>query len=205
MEGLRFLGYKCRHFPIEMTGLRNGELRIDYEQVQQYDALGDIPIARFYPELDRQFPNSKFILTVRESPAWLDSCRRHFRAGRWANHSKIGQLHEDIYGTAEFDEHRYRLAYQRFVDGVGVYFRDREDDLLVLNICAGDGWKKLCPFVGERRPWYRFPKCNRRGKSRKYLLGRATGATKAFWRRLSAPQVPNHDMLADNFRIRIPR
>ncbi|WP_017305649.1 sulfotransferase [Spirulina subsalsa] len=28
------------------------------------------------------------------------------------------------------------------------YFCDRPDSLLVLNIGAGEGWDKLCPFLG---------------------------------------------------------
>jgi hypothetical protein len=37
------------------------------------------------------------------------------------------------------------------------YFRDRPDDLLVMNICAGEGWEKLCPFLGLAIPKVKFP------------------------------------------------
>jgi hypothetical protein len=29
------------------------------------------------------------------------------------------------------------------------YFKDRPADLLVMNICAGEGWEKLCPFLNR--------------------------------------------------------
>jgi hypothetical protein len=42
------------------------------------------------------------------------------------------------------------------------YFRERPDDLLVLNICAGEGWERLCPFLGQDVPGIPFPWANRR-------------------------------------------
>ena len=40
------------------------------------------------------------------------------------------------------------------------YFRDRTDNLLVMNICAGEGWETLCPFLNKHTPNVQFPKLN---------------------------------------------
>ena len=43
------------------------------------------------------------------------------------------------------------------------YFRERPKDLLVLNVCAGEGWEKLCPFLNKERPDVPFPYLNKAG------------------------------------------
>ena len=40
------------------------------------------------------------------------------------------------------------------------YFRDRSDDILILDIISGDGWEKLCPFLDRDIPDVPFPKTN---------------------------------------------
>jgi 3'(2'), 5'-bisphosphate nucleotidase len=40
------------------------------------------------------------------------------------------------------------------------YFKDRPQDLLVIDVTAGEGWEKLCPFLGKPTPDIPFPKAN---------------------------------------------
>jgi len=44
---------------------------------------------------------------------------------------------------AEHSLYVYDLHYKNALE----YFKDRPDDLLILNIPAGDGWKPLCDFL----------------------------------------------------------
>ena len=37
------------------------------------------------------------------------------------------------------------------------YFRDYPENFLVLDIAKGDGWDKLCPFLGVDVPDLKFP------------------------------------------------
>jgi len=60
---LEMLGYTSRHSPMECFTLHHGELSVNQKKIDKYDALTDLPIPHFYPELDICFPNSKFILT----------------------------------------------------------------------------------------------------------------------------------------------
>lgn len=46
------------------------------------DAAADLPIAPFFAQLDRRYPGSKFILTVREVESWLSSVRKHWQRCR---------------------------------------------------------------------------------------------------------------------------
>jgi hypothetical protein len=49
---------------------------------------------------------------------------------------------------------------------VAEYFSGRPDDLLVLDITAGDGWPPLCRFLGRPVPDAPFPATNRSGSWR---------------------------------------
>ncbi|MEO0835531.1 MAG: sulfotransferase, partial [Cyanobacteria bacterium J06642_3] len=40
------------------------------------------------------------------------------------------------------------------------HFRDRESDLLILNLCSGQGWSELCSFLNCAVPNLAFPKEN---------------------------------------------
>ena len=44
--------------------------------MSEYQALTDIPVAPYYPQLDEIFPGSKFILTTRPTEAWLLSVEK---------------------------------------------------------------------------------------------------------------------------------
>ena len=59
------------------------------------------------------------------------------------------------YGCYEFSCHRLSYVYDQHYQSVIHYFKDRPNDLLVLDICNGDGWEKLCPFVNK--PFVDFP------------------------------------------------
>ena len=41
------------------------------------------------------------------------------------------------------------------------YFRERPQDLLVLDFAKGDGWEKLCRFLGADIPESEFPHANK--------------------------------------------
>jgi Sulfotransferase domain len=67
-----------------------------------------------------------------------------------------------IYGAGcpKGNEDVYIARYQRHNSEVIEYFKDRGSDLLLLDITAGEGWAKLCPFLGERVPALDFPCAN---------------------------------------------
>ena len=48
---------------------------------------------------------------------------------------------------------------------INTYFKNRPNDLLVMNICEGDGWEMLCPFLGTDIPDVPFPKLNVYGEN----------------------------------------
>ena len=159
---LKVLGYNVKDLPLGMVKCRNRKVSLDFRKAAKYDGLTDIPAARFYKELDKKFPGSKFILTVREEERWLDSARRHVFIGKWWKYpNRINQLHQDVLGDIVYNEKKFRKAYHQHHKDVMDYFRNRKNDLLVINICNGEGWEKLCKFLGNEIPDVPFPRSNR--------------------------------------------
>ena len=156
---LKLLGFRTRHFPIEMVGVDRGALTLRRSIAASYQSLTDTPVSALYRHLDTEFPGSKFILTVRDIDGWLRSCETHFARASWGR--KIDLLHDYLYGGSRFDRRRFGESYERHVLGVEHYFQDRTSELLVLDVIGGEGWERLCPFLDVPRPQIDFPWANR--------------------------------------------
>ena len=166
-DALNLLDIPAAHYPHDertLRELRAGQYRLSL--LEEFQAATDIPIAPFYMQLDQAFPASKFILTVREKEAWLRSCEVHWRllTQWWENFPDFKRFHEFAsmctYGVVEFSRSRFSSVYDTHVANVRAYFKDRPNDLLVMDICAGEGWEKLCPFLGLDQPGEPFPHAN---------------------------------------------
>lgn len=166
-KALDALGITTIHYPyderthFELTG-GNYKLSI----LRHYQAVVDISIVPFYAQLDRAYPGSKFILTVREQAPWLRSVERHWLEmkewmGRDAQFNRFTQfICACVYGCLEFNEERFLYVYETHFRNVCDYFANRPEDLLILDICANEGWEKLCPFLGLSLPDTSFPHLN---------------------------------------------
>jgi 3'-phosphoadenosine 5'-phosphosulfate (PAPS) 3'-phosphatase len=158
---LEILGYRTRDYP-GLSSYTPGDLScIDQQVLAQNEALTDTPIPSFYRELDQHYPGAKFILTVRDMDGWLLSCKKQFTPKLAEKQNEAhNRLFMDLYGTTVFDEALFLRGYQQFVEGVRHHFRDRPQDLLVLDVAGGDGWDALCAFLGKPVPEIPFPKAN---------------------------------------------
>lgn len=161
-SALMQLGYKAKHFPEDILKHDSEKLLLKPENVRKYDAISDTPVAKFYKQLDSAYPNSKFILTVREINSWLNSCEKYFLTYPSAEVKRILiQIRLAVYKTADFDRKKFKDAYNKHINDVLTYFKGREQDLLIINICAGDGWDKVCHFLNVKIPSSPFPKLSR--------------------------------------------
>jgi hypothetical protein len=167
-SGLQILGFDCSHYPIDedtYTELSNAQY--DLTLLKYYDGLTDITTAPFFQEFDRLYPGSKFILSVRDKASWLGSCSRHWfnrPAFKQTNdpdeevHIRMRQfLRSAVYGCYNYDPERFSNVYDQHVRRVMEYFKDRPDDLLIIDICSGEGFEKLAPFLGRPVPTEAFP------------------------------------------------
>ena len=157
--GLSRTGTTSLHLAFEILGFRSRHFLWDLKEIESLDAATDTPIARSYQSLDRDYPGSRFILTARDKQSWLASCAKKF-ARTPREGGRVWQLRMDLYGCVRFDAEKFSAAYDRHVEGVKEYFSGRSDQLLIMDICKGDGWEKLCPFLGVPVPDGAFPHRN---------------------------------------------
>lgn len=153
---LRHLGYRTAHF------LANPHwLQADFETdaLANFDALADTPTPIYFPEFDKRYPGSKFIYTARDTEAWLRSIQQHQAAPLTDSERDARRRVYRLltYGLYQFSAERYRYVKETHDRNVVWYFRDRPADLLMIDICAGDGWEKLCPFLEKPVPEAAFP------------------------------------------------
>jgi hypothetical protein len=114
-----------------------------HDLVRQFDAFQDNPWPIIFREMDRAYPGSRFILTIRQPDQWIRSLVRHFGTAetpmrRW------------IYGVGSplGNEDAYLRRYDKHNREVREYFAMRPGDLLEFDVARGDEWRKLCPFLG---------------------------------------------------------
>jgi hypothetical protein len=158
---LEQLGYRAKHYPSTRWWLGGVLIGLKRDRLDRYDAFTDIPVIPLYKRLDRWSPGSKFVLTERNIDDWLDSCERYHRFGpAFVMGRRARLIRKAVYGTATFDRVAFREAYHRHSQDVLGYFADRPADLLRMDITAGDGWEKLCPFLGKPLPPGPFPSLN---------------------------------------------
>lgn len=124
--------------------------------MKDFDSCQDNPWYLLYKELDINFPNSKFILTIRDENRWLSSCTKFFKKQR-------KPIHNIIYGVNYFPENKpiYLNKYSQHNQDVINYFKNRPDDLLIINWEKGDGWKELCAFLNRPIISLPFPHLNK--------------------------------------------
>ena len=154
---LRILGYRVTGpNGVRDPNIGKNVLVMAYDLVDKYDAFQDNPWPIIYKELDKKFPGSKFILMLRDPGLWINSQVKHF--GR-----KETPMRKWIYGVGcpEGNEDVYIKRFKDHNEEVVNHFRNRPQDLLVLDLGKGDGWEKLCPFLGENIRNASFPNVNK--------------------------------------------
>jgi hypothetical protein len=170
-HALNLLGYRAVHFPDDQTtreevihflGSEDTLLRLSV--LDHFDAATDTPICATFKALDAAYPGSKFVLTTRRKPAWLESCGRYW--DRWIEPylndgtpatRYINVTNERLYGTTRFDPERFSRAYDNYHARVRRHFHDRPGDLLSIDIEADEKWEPLCAFLNAPRPRVDFP------------------------------------------------
>jgi hypothetical protein len=163
--GLSKTGTTSLNMALEILGFSSIHYPVTWSQINQHDAATDITIASRFKELDELYPGSKFILTVRDSNKWLESCQNHFTyftEQKFLPENRKFYLEQrvKIYGTKIYDRVLFQEAYKNHIHNVQNYFGHRPQDLLVIDIPAGDGWVELCSFLQLPAPKQAFPHKN---------------------------------------------
>ena len=137
----------------------------------------DIPFS--YPDtfkhLDAAYPGSKFILTIRDdAEQWYRSLTR-FHA-KLLGSGKIPSIDDlrsatyvrkefmynmvRVHGTPDDDPYNKEIMiehYNRYNQSVKDYFKERSDDLLVINLVESGAYRRFVDFVGVQSAFNDFP------------------------------------------------
>ncbi len=145
-----------------------------------YDAFQDIPFSldRTFEHLDRAFPGSKFILSIRDNavqwyesmvrfqsqqfgrggqlPSWDDLEAASYRAPGFM--AKTHRLTYKIQSHELYDRRQYTAHYEHYNASVREYFAGRPHDLLELNLAQEGAYLEFCRFLkhtprGTNFPW----------------------------------------------------
>lgn len=132
--------------------------------IDHHCAWLDLPIPLLFRELDHAYRNSKFILTIRDESRWLSSVQNHwdydknvFRSS-WDTDPFTHLIHKELYGCKWPSKEVFIGRYRRHNAAVIEYFKSRPDQLLILNVDAGEGWPELCKFIGVSDPPMEYPR-----------------------------------------------
>ncbi len=159
----------------------------DFEPIVEFcktaEFFQDIPFSKPFTfiALDQAYPNSKFILTVRDNPEqWYNSLTK-FHTKLWGKEGKM-PTKEDLkeatyiykgwawemsrydYETPENEPYNKEILIQSYIDynrQVKDYFRYRQNDLLILNVSKPTAYQDLCEFLGVKSDKKDFPWANK--------------------------------------------
>lgn len=152
----KILGYDCLGPRTKLAkNLFENDLKPVFEIADDYNAYQDNPWPLLYKELDQRYPGSKFILTLRSEEKWIKSLVNHF-----------GNTHTEMrrwiygYGDPIGNEDVYLKIYREHNKAVQEYFKNREQDLLIVSWERGDEWEKICSFLDKPIPKIPFPHSN---------------------------------------------
>jgi len=182
-KALELLGYKvCRgHWKNPHTFyLLALYIHRDYDEifrlVNYWDAFADGPWGGtdLYQELYRRFPESKFILTIRDAEAWYESFEKLITMFDLNLETAFDSYHANgMYGSAYFFKHIFKIDqlagnrekiiahYIDYNNRVIEFFSKKKADFTVFDMPKGDGWEKLCGFLGVPVPKAPFPHANK--------------------------------------------
>jgi len=147
-EALKVLGYSAIHCPMS------------YEEINSFDASTDTAVAARFRFLDLLYPGSKFILTTRDIDSWIESAASLDRFSA----DPIWQLETRfmLWKSFVFDKDKFIEGYHRHHSKVSEYFKNRKDDLLILDLKEDDKFGKLCDFLKKTKLYINYPHLNKR-------------------------------------------
>lgn len=153
----------------------NGDFEGISKVVEHFDAFFDAPWGggNLYKWLLNEYPGAKFVLSIRDSEAWLRSLSGMFEGAvgqaadlSFALHANgrygAARFWESVFGLEDFrqDWTHVQKVYEETNKRVREVLNHVEADFLEVDVTEGDGWEKLCRFLGCPVPGEPFPHAN---------------------------------------------
>lgn len=159
-----------------------------FKYIDKYNAFQDLPfsVGDFYKVLYKQYPEAKFILSLRDDenewyksqinfqtkrlskdglpPRVKDLKESKYRYKGWEYEvSKYIWLKDKDYSDNDFcfDEIKSKQYYLNRNEEIISFFQDKKDSLLVINLKEKYSYKKMCEFLGKKPIRDEFPHENK--------------------------------------------
>jgi hypothetical protein len=165
-KAFQILGFDSFHWGMGEAPLIWDEMNAagKSKTLERWYALCDLPIPLLYQQLDKGYPGSKFILTIRNEAGWLKSVERLWDARynptrwEWNVYPFTNRIHRELYGTKDFNSTVMLERYRRHNAEVIAYFKSKPEQLLIMDMDAGANWPELCRFLNMPIPAMAYPK-----------------------------------------------
>jgi hypothetical protein len=165
-EALEVLGLRTIHWLNRYT-----ETLLSESDLFLFDGFSDIVVSWRFEHLFTTFPNARFIYTTRRTTDWVRSITAHYErlhgvsAPRDLARAGFRERFNGAAGMAEMNLYArhatWEEAYGEFDRRVRHFFADKPaDKWLEMAVCEGEGWEKLCGFLGRPVPDRPFPSSN---------------------------------------------
>ena len=138
-EALKKLGFFSKHFPESL------------DEIADYDAATGLSVCYWHKKLFKIYPESKLILTVRYPTDWVNSMKQimdtEIDIKYTSKHRRIiEEANFDLLGAVNFDRAGFLNGYKNHITNMMKLYGGK-NNYLVLDICGGDGYEKLCDFL----------------------------------------------------------
>lgn len=148
---LQKLGFRTRHGWVKHSdmikkAIHDGKKPLEYLNMDigfndpgaDYAYLDLYAVRDHFVWMDKHYPGSKFILTVREENQWVESVKRQIKK------RPDSPFFHQYYFQNELQWRNFKRMHE---NTVMEYFIHRPNDMLIINIPQGDGFAKLCDFL----------------------------------------------------------
>lgn len=143
---------------VKQLGIKSIHLPLSMKDIVEHDFANDTSVSARFEELDQRYPNSKFIYTIRNLNQWVASCMKWVNlesrglfydklpndaVRKWISDGDLKLYGRDYKAMKDISEDELLKAYAKRDQGIRKYFRDRPDDLLVVDLTDA----KSLPFT----------------------------------------------------------
>lgn len=153
-QALKILGYKAAHHQVAnglyLHDIINNNQKYKrpafYPYDETYDCFLDWRFATNSTYVYHCYPDAKYILTTRDLDSYIESSVR-FNAVK------------NVYAT----DYDIQMLHAKHTDINRIIELHKDNpNVLVMDICNGDGWEPLCKFLDKEVPHIPFPHLNKK-------------------------------------------
>ncbi|PHQ74601.1 MAG: sulfotransferase family protein [Shewanella sp.] len=158
-------------------GFKTAHTAYTQRAMDEAQIIADTPIFCDYQQLDKIYPNAKFVYLTRESDKWLPSIRQllermytNLQRSDGGFNPILKRCYNGVFEPLTLDniaKDSFLLeCYQRHYQGALDYFNGREQDLLIIDVAHPGSFQQLADFldVTDIEPWQNFEHINIGGK-----------------------------------------